>query len=326
MQMVWWLIALAAPGFQDAGQTKSPTVVAPAPLPSAKLKHQEIVQNLALQSALCHCAKLQEKGEHQAIIEKLEPLIAQAGGSEKFLELLDAAYRQRIATLVKEHKESEAEIYRARLDAIGRGDGSPALAAAVAKEDSKADDKVATIPAAAAEPNAPETNAPDVKASASVIPVASNSKSAAAAPEKAKDSNWIPKFPFFSKGKEKEKPAEPKAEQPYVARGKMDMRNEANSPDPSEVDLDKAEDAWKRKDFRAAHEHYQAAYRANPTGKVQEARNKFGYVKLWAAQDRFEKQTADPKAQVDDKVWAEWEAEVKQGKSLVDKNPLQHWA
>jgi hypothetical protein len=331
MQTVWWLIALAAPGFQDAAQSKPPTsAAAPAPLPSAKLKHQEIVQNLALQSALCQCVKLQEKGEHQQIIEKLEPLISQAGGSEKFLELLDAAYRQRIAGLVKEHKETEAELYRARLDAIGRGEGSAsALTAAVAKEESSTEGAPVTIPAAAGEPKKL-----DAKAAVLAIPLAGSAKgadsanvrTADAAREKTKDDerNWFQKV--FGKGKEK--PPETKAEEPYVARGKIDDRPAAMArpADAADADLEKAEDAWKRKDFVAAHEHYQRAYRANPTGKVQEARNKFGYVKLWAAQDRFEKQTSDPKAPVDEKVWAEWESEVKQGKSLVDKNPLQNWA
>jgi hypothetical protein len=261
----------------------------PTSVPSAKREHERQLQKLHVQRAMSDARRGLDKDDPQSAIKVLEEHLASASGSDDYLELLDVAYRRRLSELIKSDRIGEANLLEERRRILSSR-------AAIADVETK--NAVAS-----------ETT------SASTKPAAKG----------AGISNAI--FGQFFGKKALAKPADDKV----VVRARWDHHDESSnepakepetvpavstevSPDGESLKL--AEKHWRERNFLQALTYYEAAYRADPEGQVQKARDRFGYCLLWAAYSKYEPKTANAKSLIDDSSFEAWEADVKQGRQL----------
>lgn len=261
----------------------------PTSVPSAKREHERQLQKLHVQRAMSDARRSLDKDDPAIAIKVLEEHLASAGGADDYLELLDVAYRRRLAELIKNDRTQEANLLEER---------RRILSSRTPSADAETKNAVAS-----------ETSSAPVKS----------------APKGPGIGNAI-LGQFFGK----KAPAKP-ADDKVVVRARWDHRDESSnepakgpeivpavstevSPDAESLKL--AEKHWKERNFLQALTYYEAAYRANPEGQVQKARDRFGYCLLWAAYSKYEPKTADVKASIDDSSFEAWEADVKQGRQL----------
>src|SRR5262245_57743543 len=101
-------IPLATPARSTNERAESqptPTIV-----PTVKREHERQLQRLHVQRAMSDARRNLERDDPAAAIKVLEEHLTGAGGSDDYLELLDNAYRRRLAHLVKTGRTDEANL------------------------------------------------------------------------------------------------------------------------------------------------------------------------------------------------------------------------
>jgi hypothetical protein len=284
-------VATASSPAGDRGEAPAASTATP----TVKREHERQLQKLQVQKALYEAKRSLDADDAAAAIKFLEEQLSSAGGAEDYLELLDAAYRRQLAALVKADKKDEANLLEERRKIITSR--TPMKSAAQTIQE------------------------PEIKTA--VAEAKPQPKSAASGGG------------LFGQLFGKKTPAKNPDKDDMVVRARWDHRNpESNEPakpeaekaSPASDDLRSAEKFWKDRDFAKALQHYEAAYRADPQGAVQDARDRFGYCLLWSAYSKYEPKTADADASIDDRCFEEWESDVKQGRQLVRLESFRKFA
>jgi hypothetical protein len=284
-------VATAIPVATAAKPTSATEELTPssATAPSAKRDHERQLQKLHVQKALNEARRSLDADDPTAAIAVLEEHLDHAGGADDYLELLDNAYRRRLAALVKADRLDEVKLLEERRKILSSCTPTQ---------------RVAGVEKPTEQTEKPK---PAVKASAT--------------------GNG-----FFGQLFGKKSAPKPADKDDVVVRARWDHRNpEANETAKPQAsagaeDLKQAEKLWKERNFVGALRHYDAAYRADPEGAVQDARDRFGYCLLWSSYSKWEPKTADAAKPIDDRCFDEWEADVKQGRQLVRLESFRKFA
>jgi hypothetical protein len=267
--------------------------------PTVKREQERQLQRLHVQRAMSDARRRLEGDAPAEAIKILETHLAHAGGSDDYLELLDAAYRRQLASLVKTGRADEASLLeeRRRVLSSRTADEQPLTAAVAAIEPARVEkgDSAAT----------PKKSTKGGGLGGAIFGQFFGKNESA----KTEDDKVVVRARWDHRDPSVNEP-ERKQSQPVAER----TDSPAETAELGELQL--AEKHWKERNFLRALVHYEAAYRANPDGAVQQARDRFGYCLLWAAYSKYEPKTADVAAPIDDQFFEAWEADVKQGRQL----------
>lgn len=83
--------------------------------PSVRIEHKELLEHLSIQAALREGIKLVNSKSYAEAIRRLEPVLAEAGGNEVFLDTLASAYRGQMAHLIVQGDREGASLLAERL-------------------------------------------------------------------------------------------------------------------------------------------------------------------------------------------------------------------
>jgi len=292
-----------------APATDSAAAEAPANLaPTAKRDHARSLQKLHVQRAMSDARRSLDQDDAAAAIEVLEEHLSGAGGADDYLDLLDNAYRRQLAWLVKHDRAEEARLLEERRRVL-----SSRIPVTVAAAETKQTEPEKT----STTQQAPKPAAKSGGFGGALI------------------------GQFFGK----KAPAKPETDDKVVVRARWDhrddaaneavqpivkaipaVRHESKEEGPETEDLRQAERYWKERDYLKALDCYEAAYRANPEGAIQQARERFGYCLLRVAYSKYEPKTADASSPFDEQLFAAWEADVKQGRQLCRVEDYRRFA
>lgn len=298
--------------------------------PSDRLRQENILAQLRIQAAIKQAQTAIAAQQYQQAIDRLEQEVASAAGNEVFLELLATAYRAEIASLMKQSKLTQAQMYKERLAVLASvvGSDNPInVANPITKLQQETETKIEEVAKVeeeeteekpASNPN-PLSKAREALTSLTgkLIPGRSKQKTQEDKPEDRSIpvatavNDRLPEPQLASRSVEKQTPAETKNPAPeitYEVRGKQDALD--NSARDAVEPFQKAEQLFREKKYIEALSYYDIAYERDPE-QVQPGRARWGYCLLVASIESYNELIDNPNQPLPETVWANLQSDLR---------------
>lgn len=309
--------------------------------PSTRLRHEDIVSELHVQSALREGRRLIQQKEYSKAIEQLESQLHTTAGSEQYLDLLADAYRERIVELMKTGDSRGARLVAERLRVLapdGKGpsgliptqEEAEVVVAAVAQElqkgkiPAKVDDAIQNAVHAISESDT--QTAADLKQLAKAaeplaeaMEVATNQGSASKIAAAFQKVLPVAASNATAVTAASTAPAKPTYE---TARGNIEDDIVAIPEAKSAAErvpcplFQKAEVHFSKGRYAEALALYEQSYERDPVG-VQAGRERWGYCLLFESVQRYNKWIERQPNAVSVEEWNKLEADVRLSKQLA---------